>query len=84
MNEDTLKGTLQKVGGRVEESAGALVGDHDLKEAGREDQVKGAARDAWGNVKDAGNALVDKVKAAKYDAETKSSDAEAFERTHDQ
>jgi uncharacterized protein YjbJ (UPF0337 family) len=69
VNNDTVKGALQKVGGHVEEAAGALVGDHNLKEAGREDQIKGGAREAWGNVKDAGNALIDKAKAAKFDAE---------------
>ena len=83
MNEDNIKGGLQKVGGRIEEAAGALVGDHDLKDAGREDQLKGSAREAWGNVKDAGNALIDKARAAKYDAEAKSSDAEAFDREHE-
>ncbi len=82
MNEDNLKGSFQKIGGRVEEAAGALVGDPNLKDAGQEDQLKGAAREAWGNVKDAGNALIDRAKAAKYDAEAKSSEAEAFDREH--
>ncbi len=82
MNEDNLKGSLQKVGGRIEEAAGALTGDHNLKDAGREDQLKGAAREAWGNVKDAGNALVDRAKAAKYDAEAKTADADRFEAGH--
>jgi uncharacterized protein YjbJ (UPF0337 family) len=82
MNSDSLKGSLQKAGGHVEEAAGALVGDHNLKEAGREDQIKGAAREAWGNVKDAGDALIDRAKAAKFDAEAKSDRAEAFDREH--
>ncbi len=83
MNDDKLKGVMQKVGGHIEEAAGALVGDHALKDAGREDQIKGGAREAWGNVKYAGNALVDKAKAAKYDAEAKSERADAFDREHD-
>ncbi len=83
MNEDNVKGVLQKIGGHVEEAAGALVGDQNLKEAGREDQLKGAAREAWGNVKDTGNALIDKARAARYDAENKSASAEAFDREHD-
>jgi uncharacterized protein YjbJ (UPF0337 family) len=82
MNEDTVKGALQKAAGRVEEAAGTLVGDHNLKAAGREDQLKGSAREAWGNVKDAGNALIDKAKAAKYDAEAKTERVDAFEREH--
>ncbi len=83
MNDDKIKGVLQKIGGHVEESAGALVGDKNLKDAGEEDQIKGSAREAWGNVKDAGNTLVDKAKGAKYDAEAKSGRAEAFDREHD-
>lgn len=82
MNDDKAKGAAQKAGGHIEEAAGALVGDHNLKEAGREDQVKGSAREAWGNVKDAGNALVDKATAAKSDAEAKSDQSRTFDREH--
>ncbi len=82
MNDDKIKGVLQKIGGHVEESAGALVGDENLKAAGQEDQIKGSAREAWGNVKDAGNALIDRAKAARGDAEAKSAEAEAFDREH--
>ncbi len=83
MNDDKIKGVLQKVGGRVEEAAGTLVGSENLKIAGQEDQVKGSAREAWGNVKDAGNALIDRARVAKADAEVKSERAEAFEREHE-
>jgi uncharacterized protein YjbJ (UPF0337 family) len=83
MNSDTIKGTLQKIGGRIEESAGVLVNDPALKNAGKEDQLKGKAREAWGNVKDAAGDLVDRARAAKYDAEVKSEEAAAFERNHE-
>lgn len=82
MNDDKIKGVMQKIGGHIEEAAGALVGDENLKVAGKEDQLKGGAREAWGNVKDAGNNLIDKAKAAKYDADAKSERAEAFDREH--
>jgi uncharacterized protein YjbJ (UPF0337 family) len=82
MNDDKMKGVLQKISGHVEEAAGALVGDQNLKNAGKEDQIKGSAREAWGNVKDAGDALIDKAKAAKFDAEAKSDRADRFERDH--
>lgn len=82
MNDDKAKGVMQKIGGHIEEAAGALVGDENLKVAGKEDQIKGGAREAWGNVKDAGDALVDRARAAKYDAEAKSDRAEAFDREH--
>jgi uncharacterized protein YjbJ (UPF0337 family) len=83
MNDDKVKGVLQKIGGHIEEAAGALVGDHSLKDAGKEDQIKGSAREAWGNVKDAGNALIDKAKTAKFDAEAKSDHADRFNRDHE-
>jgi uncharacterized protein YjbJ (UPF0337 family) len=82
MNNDTIKGELQKIGGHIEEAAGALVGDANLKIAGQEDQIKGAAREAWGNVKDAGEALIDRARAARFDAEVKSERAKAFDREH--
>lgn len=83
MNDDKLKGALQKAAGHVEESAGALVGDRNLQAAGQEDQLKGSAREAWGNVKDAGAALIDRARAAKLDAEEKSERADSFEREHE-
>ena len=82
MNADTVKGILQKVGGRVEESAGALVNSENLKVAGEEDQLEGSAREAWGNVKDAGDALIDRAKAAKFEAQAKSDRAASFEEEH--
>ena len=82
MNKDKIEGALQKIGGHIEEAAGALVGDKNLKDAGREDQVKGSAREAWGNVKDAGDSLIDRARAAKYDAEAKSDKAEALDREY--
>ena len=56
-----VKGGLQEVGGRMEEAVGALSGDRDLKDAGQQDLLKGAVREAWGSVKDAGSALVDRA-----------------------
>ena len=82
MNSDSIKGVLQKVGGHIEEAAGALVGSENLKVAGKEDQLKGSAREAWGNVKDAGDSLIEKAKAAKYEAEAKSDRSTAFEQEH--
>ncbi len=83
MNSDNIKGVLQKAGGHIEEAAGALVGDENLKVAGKEDQLEGSARDAWGNVKNAGDALIDRAKAAKTDAQSKSESAEAYKKDHE-
>ncbi len=83
MNDDKIKGAFQKIAGHIEEAAGALVGDQNLKDAGKEDQLKGSAREAWGNVKDAGNNLIDQARAAKFDAERKTDHVNTFEREHD-
>ncbi len=82
MNGEQVKGVLQKIGGRIEEASGTLVGDEGLKIAGQEDQIKGKAREAWGNVKDAGDNLIDQASLAKADAEEKTAHVKAFEKEH--
>ena len=61
MREEHVKGGLEKVGGRIKEAAGALIGDKRLKAEGQFDQVKGRAHQAWGDVKDAARDLADRV-----------------------
>ena len=82
MNADNIKGVMQKIGGHIEEAAGALVGDANLKAAGEEDQLKGKAREAWGNVKDAAGNLVDQARAAKGTAEARTEQVKVFEDEH--
>jgi uncharacterized protein YjbJ (UPF0337 family) len=71
MSEEHIKGGLEKMGGRIKEAAGALIGDEGLKTEGPVDQVKGGAHQAWGDVKDAAKDLADRVGggAAKGNAE---------------
>ena len=57
MSEEHVKGGLEKVGGRIKEAVGALVGNKRLKAEGQFDQVKGGAHQAWGDVKDAAKDL---------------------------
>jgi uncharacterized protein YjbJ (UPF0337 family) len=38
-------GTIDKMKGRVKEAAGALVGDHRLKQEGKADQLVGKVKD---------------------------------------
>lgn len=83
MNSDNVKGKLQELGGRLEEAAGALFNDPTEKAAGKQDQLKGQARDAWGNVKNASNDLIDNARAAKADAEVKTDRSQAFDRDHE-
>ena len=41
---DQAAGTMRQAGGRVEESAGALTGNENLRAQGMNDQMAGAAR----------------------------------------
>jgi uncharacterized protein YjbJ (UPF0337 family) len=43
---------IDKAKGRVKEAAGALTGDHHLKNEGRADQAKGSAKNAVDKVAD--------------------------------
>ena len=61
MSEEHLKGGLEKAGGRIKEAVGALVGNEGLKVEGQFDQVKGAAHQAWGDVKDGAKDLAAKL-----------------------
>jgi uncharacterized protein YjbJ (UPF0337 family) len=61
MSEEHVKGGLEKIGGRIKEAAGALVGNDRLKAEGQFDQVKGGAHQAWGDVKDAARDLAARV-----------------------
>ncbi len=53
MNIDQIKGKLQDAIGHVKQGTGEAVGDDKLANEGLADQVKGSARETWGNVKDA-------------------------------
>ena len=55
MNEDTAKGTLDKLTGKVKETVGHLTGNEELEAKGKLEQAKGAAQKTVGHVKDAGS-----------------------------
>jgi uncharacterized protein YjbJ (UPF0337 family) len=64
MNENTLKGTLDKVTGKIKETVGELTHNEELKRGGEADQVKGAARESVGHAQDAGQDAIDTVRKA--------------------
>ena len=64
MNEDTAKGTLDKVTGKIKEGIGNLTNDEELKQKGKLEQVKGSAEQSLGNAKDAGKSIADGVTKA--------------------
>lgn len=52
MDTDQIKGKLQNAFGKAEEAVGGVIGSQNLKNAGAEDRLKGAATETWGNAKD--------------------------------
>lgn len=52
MNKDQVAGKVDQVAGKVKQGVGEAVGNDDLANRGVADQVKGAAKETWGNVKD--------------------------------
>jgi uncharacterized protein YjbJ (UPF0337 family) len=53
MNTDQVKGKTEQVVGKIKQGTGEAIGNDKLANSGVADQVKGAARETWGNVKDA-------------------------------
>ncbi len=53
MNSDQVKGKAEQVMGKIKQGTGEAVGNDSLANRGVAEQVKGAARETWGNVKDA-------------------------------
>ena len=50
--EDRAEGGMKQMKGRLKESAGALTGNEELRQQGREDQVHGKAKEKKGKVKE--------------------------------
>jgi uncharacterized protein YjbJ (UPF0337 family) len=53
MDENRVSGTAKNIGGKIEEGAGALVGDARTQIQGKLDQASGAAQDLYGQAADA-------------------------------
>jgi uncharacterized protein YjbJ (UPF0337 family) len=53
MNSDQVKGKTNQVVGKMKQGVGEMTGNDRLANKGVADQVKGAAQETWGNVKDA-------------------------------
>jgi uncharacterized protein YjbJ (UPF0337 family) len=52
MNNENVKGAVEKTGGKIKEVAGRVTGDRKLENEGNVDQVKGAVHSAVGDAKD--------------------------------
>ena len=52
MSTDTFEGKFDQVTGKLKQGLGEAVGNQELANSGAAEQVKGNAKEAWGNVKD--------------------------------
>jgi uncharacterized protein YjbJ (UPF0337 family) len=53
MNNSTVEGKFDQMKGKIKQAVGETTGNETLANSGAADQVKGAAKETWGNVKDA-------------------------------
>jgi len=60
MNKDQVTGKVEQAAGRVKQGVGETLNNQKLANQGVADQVKGAARETWGNVKDAADVSADR------------------------
>jgi uncharacterized protein YjbJ (UPF0337 family) len=82
MNHDTAAGKFDQLKGKAKQSVGEALGNQRLANSGAADQVKGAVKEAWGNVKDAVHAVAGEAHAccATHNTEAKQNTAD---RAHD-
>lgn len=73
MNNDTVAGKFDQLKGQVKQGVGEAIGNDRLANEGTADRVKGAAKEAWGNTKDAAAAVSDRVHANAADREAAAS-----------
>src|ERR1700679_2518608 len=52
MNTEKVEGKFDQVAGKIKQSVGEAIGNQKLANAGAADQIKGVAKETWGNAKD--------------------------------
>jgi uncharacterized protein YjbJ (UPF0337 family) len=57
MNTEKVEGKFDQVAGKVKQGIGEAVGNQKLANAGAAEQIKGAAKETWGNAKDTANVV---------------------------
>jgi uncharacterized protein YjbJ (UPF0337 family) len=53
MNKEKVEGKVEQTVGKVKQGVGKAIGNQELANRGLVDQVEGAAKETWGNAKDA-------------------------------
>jgi len=52
MDEDRIKGSAERLKGKLKKGTGEALGDEKLKNEGRADEASGTARNILGSIKD--------------------------------
>lgn len=52
MNTEKVEGKFDQVAGKIKQGVGEAVGNQKLANAGAAEQIKGVAKETWGNAKD--------------------------------
>jgi uncharacterized protein YjbJ (UPF0337 family) len=68
MDQDRVTGKFDQAVGKAKEKLGNAMGNDKLANEGVADQVKGAAKETWGNVKDAARSARDRRTAETEDS----------------
>jgi uncharacterized protein YjbJ (UPF0337 family) len=68
MDKDQVAGKFDQTIGKAKEKVGEAVGNQKLANQGVADQVKGAAKETWGNAKDAARTAHDRHMAESEDS----------------
>jgi uncharacterized protein YjbJ (UPF0337 family) len=68
MDKDQVAGKFDQTVGKAKEKLGETVGNQKLANQGVADQIKGAAKETWGNAKDAARTTHDRHVAETEDS----------------
>lgn len=68
MDKDRVSGKMDQGIGKAKETIGEAVGNQKLANQGVADQIKGAAKETWGNAKDAARTTHDRHMAEAEDS----------------
>ena len=57
MNTEKVEGKFDQVAGKIKQGVGEAIGNQKLANAGAAEQIKGVAKETWGNAKDTANVV---------------------------
>ncbi len=67
MNTDKIQGKYDQVAGKIKQGVGEAIGNQKLANAGAAEQIKGVAKETWGNAKDTAAVVHDDNQAKAYE-----------------